>query len=282
MKKCLILSAALLSVLLLTACQNASFDGSRTGDASHLLMDYKIFNGTDSQLLELEKGDVIDGELVVEAGQLSVKIQKADDKPIYDTENIFFSNTCQIPIEEDGTYKLTVTGEKAAGSIRFEKNTKMDALLNSYYEGQDSRAFKMFNKSIFKNLASGWTAKLGDIENPKWNYDTFTKYTLLDEDKNPEAKSDSLYCCTFSAENRKYGYAVISYDGDSLSLVRAEETPYLFDMRKNMEGIKTELNYTKIHSASKAARVQISNGEDTLEGIYISDDEGNHYVYNFN
>lgn len=282
MKKYLFLSAAILTVFSLTACRDSNFSGSRIGDDSHLIMEYRIFNGTDSQLLELEKGDVIDAELVIDSGQLSVKIQKEKDDPVYETNNIVSSDTFQVPIEESGSYKVTVTGEKAKGSVKFEKNSGTEALLNSYYEAQDSRAFKMFNKSIFKHLASGWTAKLGDIENPKWNYDTFTKYTILDKDMNPDTEKDSLYICTFSAENQKCGYAVISYDGDSLSLVRAVETPYLFDMQKNIEGIKKELNYSKVHSASKASRVQIMNGEEPIEGIYIRDNEGNHYLYNFN
>ena len=53
----------LLGGCLLAGCSMADFNGSRTGNDSQFLMEYTIFNTTDSQLLELKKGDKIHGEI---------------------------------------------------------------------------------------------------------------------------------------------------------------------------------------------------------------------------
>lgn len=45
----------LLGGCLLAGCSMADFNGSRTGNDSQFLMEYTIFNTTDSQLLELKR-----------------------------------------------------------------------------------------------------------------------------------------------------------------------------------------------------------------------------------
>lgn len=111
------------SILLLASCNRVNFNGSRTGNESEFIMKYSILNGTDSQALELEEGDFIDAEVVVDSGELSINIQKDEDDPIYDSENISVSNSFQVDIEESGTYTITVTGVKAKGSVSFVKNS---------------------------------------------------------------------------------------------------------------------------------------------------------------
>lgn len=113
----------LCSVLLLTACDKVNFNGSRTGNESEFIMKYSILNGTDSQMLVLEKGDVIDAEIVNDSGKLSIKIQKDEEEPIYESKDISDSNEFEVEIEENGTYTITVTGEKAKGSVSFLKNS---------------------------------------------------------------------------------------------------------------------------------------------------------------
>lgn len=119
MKKHLV--SAVLLLLSLTAC-GISFNGSRTGNGSQFIMEYTVLNTTDSQLLELEKGDILEAEIVNNAGSLSVTIQKDKDEPIYDNENV---STCtfEIAIEKSGTYKITVEGKESKGSVSFMKST---------------------------------------------------------------------------------------------------------------------------------------------------------------
>ena len=42
-----------------------------------------------------------------------------DDEPIAESEGIFFSVDFDVEVEESGTYTVTVTGEKAKGSVKF-------------------------------------------------------------------------------------------------------------------------------------------------------------------
>lgn len=118
MKKHFSILCSLLLVLSLTAC-GTDFSGSRTGNDNEFVMDYKVFNKTDSQDLIVEKGDTIHAKIIVEDGSLSYKIQKDDDKPILESDGIFFSKEFDVDIKESGTYKISVTGENAKGSVSF-------------------------------------------------------------------------------------------------------------------------------------------------------------------
>ncbi|WP_346684740.1 hypothetical protein [Anaerostipes butyraticus] len=57
--------------------------------------------------------------LIQDAGQLSIKIQKGQEEPVYESENVCSSNNFNLDIEESGIYTVTVTGKKAKGSVRF-------------------------------------------------------------------------------------------------------------------------------------------------------------------
>ena len=118
MKKYLSILCSFILILSLTACRT-DFDGSRTGNSNEFVMDYKVFNTTDSQDLIVEEGDAIHAEIIVEGGSLSFKIQKDDEVPVYEGVDVSFSDEFDVDIEESGTYTVTVTGEKAKGSVSF-------------------------------------------------------------------------------------------------------------------------------------------------------------------
>lgn len=117
MKKLMII---LLGLTILTGCQSARFNGNRTGNENQFIMEYRIFNGSDSQILELEKNDILDIEIVNESGNISVLIEKEDQEVIYSEDKVK-NKSFQITIHEDGQYKVTVTGENAKGSVYFVK-----------------------------------------------------------------------------------------------------------------------------------------------------------------
>lgn len=118
MKKTLGILCSFILVLSLTAC-GTDFDGSRTGNNNEFVMDYKIFNITDSQDLIVEKGNTIHAEIIVEGGSLSFKIQKDNEVPVYEGVDVSSSDEFDVDIEESGTYTVSVTGEKAKGSVSF-------------------------------------------------------------------------------------------------------------------------------------------------------------------
>ena len=143
----------------------------------------------------------------------------------------------------------------------------------------------MLQKSIFKKLLlNGWLDEISGMENARWNYDTFTKYTVLDRDQVPNEDQGELYCCTFSADNDRCGYIVISYSGDGLSKIRAVETPYLYDFLSERDQIKKKLETSGVDLSTASARRAEALGEDgsdPAEGISFTDSKGNHYFYSF-
>ena len=110
---CLIMALA----LSLVAC-GTDFDGSRIGNDSEFIMEYKMLNTTDSQDLNLEAGDKIKANIVVDSGDVAVKIEK-DGEPVYEGEGLVSYNEFTVTAEESGIYKVTVTGKKAKGSVSF-------------------------------------------------------------------------------------------------------------------------------------------------------------------
>ena len=118
MKQITTIFSAMLLIISLSAC-SSDFDGSRTGNDTQLIMEYTAFNTTDTQDFVVEAGDIIHVEIVIEDGLLSYKIQKDDDEPVAESESIFYSSEFDVEAEESGTYTVTVTGEKAKGSIKF-------------------------------------------------------------------------------------------------------------------------------------------------------------------
>lgn len=118
MKRWAFLSLTLLLVICMSSCGVPDFNGSRLGNDGKLVMEYSIFNTTDSQLFSLERGDVVSAEIVSESGSINIVIQKDGDSPVYEEENVPTSSF-QVKIAEGGTYRIAVTGQRARGSVSF-------------------------------------------------------------------------------------------------------------------------------------------------------------------
>lgn len=118
------ISAFILSLVLtisFTACASMKYEGSRIGNDTQLIMDYKVFNTTDSQTLELAAGDVVNCEVISNSGSIDIVLQKSKEEPIYNGTNISTA-TFQIVIEESGKYSVSVTGNHAKGSVHITTN----------------------------------------------------------------------------------------------------------------------------------------------------------------
>jgi len=118
----------LVLVVSLTSCTPSLFNGSRTGNNNEFLMDFTKLNMTDKQLLSLEQGDIINVEIVVDSGELIIKIESYDAQLLIFTGEFKGGNTYteQLTISESGAYEFSVTGIKAKGSVSFIKQTKDD------------------------------------------------------------------------------------------------------------------------------------------------------------
>ena len=109
--------AVLIVSKLLCACaQGAAFNGNMTRDKDHFDMTFEILNTSYSHELEMKEGEALEVTVDVESGDLSLLIQKDDDKPIYQGNKIE-SAKFQVGIEAEGTYTLTVIGKRARGHV---------------------------------------------------------------------------------------------------------------------------------------------------------------------
>ncbi|WP_050008113.1 hypothetical protein [Butyrivibrio sp. WCE2006] len=109
------------NILVLGACgKQATFNGSKTGDANHFDIDFETLNTSYSYDLEMKAGESIDVSVEKQAGDISITIQKGDEKPIYRGNNME-STDFKVGINEEGTYTLTVSGDNAKGHVVMTK-----------------------------------------------------------------------------------------------------------------------------------------------------------------
>ena len=106
----------IVSTLLSACAQGAAFNGNMTGNKDHFDMTFEILNTSYSHELEMKEGEALEVTVDVESGDLSLLIQKDDDKPIYQGNRIE-SAKFQVGIEAEGTYTLTVIGKRARGYV---------------------------------------------------------------------------------------------------------------------------------------------------------------------
>ena len=106
----------IVSTLLCACAQGAAFDGSITEDEDHFDMTFEVLNTSYSHELEMKEGEALEVTVDIESGDLSLLIQKDDDKPIYQGNKIK-SAKFQVGIDTEGTYTLTVIGKRARGYV---------------------------------------------------------------------------------------------------------------------------------------------------------------------
>ena len=103
--------------LLLTAC-SPEFNGSSTGNDTQFIMEYSILNKSDYRNMTLKSGDIINTSIVSDSGSVSIEVENSKGEIIYSDEDIPTSDF-EIAIPQDDTYKFTVTGHNAKGSVKF-------------------------------------------------------------------------------------------------------------------------------------------------------------------
>ena len=105
-------------LLLLTACQQVTFNGTRIKNSDIYALNFQMFHSTDSHTFVLSEGDRIQVEIERKAGDIAVTIQKDSDTPVYQGTSPL-PGTFQVKITESGTYRVTVTGTHARGIVSF-------------------------------------------------------------------------------------------------------------------------------------------------------------------
>lgn len=120
MKKFSILIVMIILILVLaTSCKKQVFNGNRTGNDEQFIMDYSVLNKTDSQEMDLEEGTIIDVVIEDESGRVDILVTEVDGEEIYRGDDAS-SGSFSLEIPKTGTYKFSVKGTNAKGSVSFK------------------------------------------------------------------------------------------------------------------------------------------------------------------
>lgn len=117
MRKIFAIFGLVLFITLLTAC-SPEFNGSSTGNDTQFIMEYSILNKSDYRNMTLKSGDIINTSIVSDSGSVSIEVENSKGEIIYSDEDIPTSDF-EIATPQDDTYKFTVTGHNAKGSVKF-------------------------------------------------------------------------------------------------------------------------------------------------------------------
>ena len=117
MRKIVTILSVMLFIISLTAC-SPEFNGSSTGNDTQFIMEYSILNKSDYRNMTLKTGDIINTSIVSNSGSVDIKVENSTGEVIYSDEDIPTSDF-EIVIPKDDTYKFTVTGHHAKGSVKF-------------------------------------------------------------------------------------------------------------------------------------------------------------------
>lgn len=108
-----------LVIMLLCSGNGAVFNGSKVGNDNEFYMEYSILNTMYEHSMELDADDTIHCNIQSDEGKVDILIQKQDGEYVYRGSSVptsFFD----VIIDEEGTYTISVSGEKARGSVAFD------------------------------------------------------------------------------------------------------------------------------------------------------------------
>ena len=102
----------------ISGCAKPAFEGTRTADDKQFVLEYTMFTGEQTHELELRQGASIDVAIQTESGRVDIVATGPDGKEIY-KGNHASSGNFALEIQRGGTYRISVTGKSAAGSVSF-------------------------------------------------------------------------------------------------------------------------------------------------------------------
>jgi hypothetical protein len=105
--------------LAITGCGKQVFDGSSTGNDEQFILDYSIMNCTKTDDMKLEKGANINVVIDNKSGHSDILITDSNGEKIYRGDDVA-SGKFTVAVPKAGTYKFSVTGKNAKGSISFK------------------------------------------------------------------------------------------------------------------------------------------------------------------
>ena len=117
-----LLSALCLALCLLPAgCGSPSaFEGTRTKSESGFWMEYSILDREETADLTMAEGEELEVRIHHTAGDVDVTVGRVGEEPVYQGSgqtNAEFA----VTIPKAGTYRISVTGHRAKGSVFFNR-----------------------------------------------------------------------------------------------------------------------------------------------------------------
>jgi len=107
--------------LLLAGCGSPSaFEGTRTKSESGFWMEYSVLDREETADLTMAEGEELEVRIHHTAGDVDVTVGRVGEEPVYQGSgqtNAEFA----VTIPKAGTYRISVTGHRAKGSVFFNR-----------------------------------------------------------------------------------------------------------------------------------------------------------------
>ncbi len=120
MRRKLIIILLLGLAVLLAACNQRGFDGTRVANPDSYRLDIEKMTGTDTHVLELNAGDTLEIHFETERGKLQIEIKAPDGTLIY-AGNGEEATDFTVNISEGGEYSVCVKAKGAKGRIYIQR-----------------------------------------------------------------------------------------------------------------------------------------------------------------
>jgi hypothetical protein len=118
MKKLCILITSVILLLAAAACSVQTFSGSVTGNDDQFALNFSMLNTNKSHEINLKEDATINVDISKESGRLDILVTDAAGETVYKGDDAS-SGSFSFEIPKTDTYKFTVTGKKAKGSVSF-------------------------------------------------------------------------------------------------------------------------------------------------------------------
>ena len=120
-KKYIYLTLLVIISFIFISCENISFNGSRTGNSSQFIVDFKVLNTTKTHTMNLEQGKRINVSIKKESGDLKVYVYDSNKNYSYRSDSAFNSDFI-LTIDHNDNYTFEIVGSNnAKGRVEFKK-----------------------------------------------------------------------------------------------------------------------------------------------------------------
>ena len=123
MHKKIIVGIWMCMVLVLCACTQTAFEGSRIKNETECLLTYTKFHGKERHEMFLNEGEQVKILISQEKGNLKLSIGMPKEEKIYRGE-ILADCEFRVGVPQSGMYEIEITAERAAGSIHVIKEAE--------------------------------------------------------------------------------------------------------------------------------------------------------------